>query len=161
MLIVMSNTATNSQIDEVVAVVERNKCKARPMPGGDRVAIGVLHNKGPLDAALFLGLEGVKDVIPVTRPYKLVSREFKSEDTIVSVGGVNIGNGHMTMIAGPCAIESEEQALTIAGLVKEAGATIFRGGPSNLAPHPIPFRDWEKRACRSWRGYAKRPACRW
>jgi len=140
MLIVMSNTATDSQIDAVVAAVERNACKARPMPGGDRVAIGVLHNKGPLDAALFLGLEGVKDVIPVTRPYKLVSREFKPEDTIVSVGGVNIGNGHMTMIAGPCAIESEEQALTIAGLVKEAGANIFRGGAFKPRTSPYSFQ---------------------
>lgn len=74
MLIVMSNTATQAEIDAVVGVVERNQCKARPIPGGDRVSIGVLHNKGPLDTGLFLGLPGVKDVIPVTRPYKLVSR---------------------------------------------------------------------------------------
>ncbi|MCP3953076.1 MAG: 3-deoxy-7-phosphoheptulonate synthase [Desulfobacterales bacterium] len=140
MLIVMSNTATQAQIDEVVKVVERNDCKARPIPGGDRVSIGVLHNKGPLDQALFLGLPGVKDVIPVTRPYKLVSREFKSEDTIVSVGGVEIGNGNMTIIAGPCAVESEDQAMAIARLVKAAGASIFRGGAFKPRTSPYSFQ---------------------
>ena len=140
MLIVMNNTATQAQIDEVVAVVERNNCKARPIPGGDRVSIGVLHNKGPLDTGLFLGLPGVKDAIPVTRPYKLVSREFKPEDTIVSVGGVDIGNGHMTLIAGPCAVESEEQAMTIARHVKKAGASIFRGGAFKPRTSPYSFQ---------------------
>lgn len=140
MLIVMRNTATEAQIDAVVGVVERNNCKARPIPGGDRVSIGVLHNKGPLDTGLFLGLSGVKDVIPVTRPYKLVSREFKQEDTIVSVGGVKIGNGNMTLIAGPCAVESEEQALTIARLVKAAGASIFRGGAFKPRTSPYSFQ---------------------
>jgi 3-deoxy-7-phosphoheptulonate synthase len=140
MLIVMRNTATEAQIDAVVGVVERNNCKARPIPGGDRVSIGVLHNKGPLDTGLFLGLPGVKDVIPVTRPYKLVSREFKQEDTIVSVGGVKIGNGNMTLIAGPCAVESEEQALTIARLVKAAGASIFRGGAFKPRTSPYSFQ---------------------
>ena len=140
MLIVMSNTATQAEIDEVVAAVERNDCKARPIPGGDRVSIGVLHNKGPLDAGLFLGLSGVKDVIPVTRPYKLVSREFKPEDTIVSVGGVEIGNGNMTIIAGPCAVENEGQAMTIARLVKAAGASIFRGGAFKPRTSPYSFQ---------------------
>jgi 3-deoxy-7-phosphoheptulonate synthase len=140
MLIVMSNTATQAEIDEVVGVVERNQCKARPIPGGDRVSIGVLHNKGPLDTGLFLGLPGVKDVIPVTRPYKLVSREFKPDDTIVSVGGVEIGNGNMTIIAGPCAVESEDQAMTIARLVKEAGASIFRGGAFKPRTSPYSFQ---------------------
>jgi len=140
MLIVMSNTATQAEIDEVVGVVERNQCKARPIPGGDRVSIGVLHNKGPLDTGLFLGLPGVKDVIPVTRPYKLVSREFKPDDTIVSVGGVEIGNGNMTIIAGPCAVESEDQAMAIARLVKEAGASIFRGGAFKPRTSPYSFQ---------------------
>ena len=140
MLIVMKNTATQAQIDEVVDVVNRNDCQARPIPGGDRVSIGVLHNKGPLDPALFLGLPGVKDVIPVTRPYKLVSREFKPDDTIVTVGGVEIGNGNMTIIAGPCAVESEDQAMTIARLVKEAGASIFRGGAFKPRTSPYSFQ---------------------
>jgi 3-deoxy-7-phosphoheptulonate synthase len=140
MLIVMSNTATQAEIDEVVGVIERNQCKARPIPGGERVSIGVLHNKGPLDTGLFLGLPGVKDVIPVTRPYKLVSREFKPDDTIVSVGGVEIGNGNMTLIAGPCAVESEEQAMTIARLVKAAGASVFRGGAFKPRTSPYSFQ---------------------
>ena len=110
MLIVMETTATPDQIKAVEKSVAARGYEARPIPGGDRMSIGVLRNKGAVDASLFIGLAGVKDVIPVTRPYKLVSRETRSEDTVVRIGGVTIGNGHMTIIAGPCAIESEEQA---------------------------------------------------
>jgi 3-deoxy-7-phosphoheptulonate synthase len=104
------------------------------------MSIGVLRNKGPVDAALFIGLPGVKDVIPVTRPYKLVSRETRPEDTIVRVGDIAIGNGHMIIIAGPCAIESENQALTIAGQVKAAGACMFRGGAFKPRTSPYTFQ---------------------
>lgn len=140
MLIVMESHATPGQVEAVVAAVEKRGYKARPIPGGHRTSIGVLHNKGAVDASLFLGLSGVKDVIPVTRPYKLVSREFQSEDTVVEVGGVFIGNGHLTLIAGPCAIESREQALTIARAVKAAGAQMFRGGAFKPRTSPYSFQ---------------------
>ena len=113
MLLVMNRKATPEEIDRVVEVIEERHYTARKIPGGERMAIGILNNKGPVDASLFLGLPGVKEAIPVTRPYKLVSREFQSEDTIIDLGVVQIGNGHLTVMAGPCAIESEEQALTI------------------------------------------------
>jgi len=128
MLIVMDKNATQDQIDRVIAVVQANGYVARPIPGGDRVAIGILHNKGSVDAANFRGLTGVKDLIPVTKPYKLVSRETQPESTTVMVGDVAVGNGALTLIAGPCAVESEAQALTIAAAVRQAGAHIFRGG---------------------------------
>ena len=128
MLVVMEKSATPEQIEQVVKVIEGRGCEARPIPGGDRVSIGVLKNKGPVDGALFIGLPGVKDAVPITKPYKLVSRETKPEDTLIQVGEATIGNGHLTIIAGPCAIESEDQALTIAGHVKSAGAHLFRGG---------------------------------
>ena len=100
-----------------------------------------------MDASLFLGLAGVKDAVPITRPYKLVSREFQPENTIVSVGTAAIGNGHMTLIAGTCAVESEKQALTIAEHVRQFAAPSFSGaGPSNRAHRPIPFRAWGKKA---------------
>jgi 3-deoxy-7-phosphoheptulonate synthase len=140
MLIVMNQNATPQEIQAVVATIEANGYTARPIPGGERVSIGILNNKGPIDADAFLGLPGVKDAVPITRPYKLVSRESQMEDTIIHVGDVVIGNGHMTMIAGPCAVESETQAMTIAKLVKQAGAEIFRGGAFKPRTSPYAFQ---------------------
>ncbi len=85
-------------------------------------------------------MPGVKDVIPITKPYKLVSREFKSEDTVIPVGETSIGNGQFTIIAGPCAVESEYQAITIARHVKEAGAQLFRGGAFKPRTSPYSFQ---------------------
>ena len=110
MLIVMHQKATPEQIEGVVSAVEEKGFTARPIPGGERVSIGVLHNKGAVEASLFSALPGVKEVIPVTRPYKLVSREFQHEDSTVQVGDVIIGSGRLTLIAGPCALEDENQA---------------------------------------------------
>ncbi len=140
MLIVMDKKATAEEIAAVVAAVEAKGYTARPIPGGERVSIGVLYNKGAVDTSLFLGYPGVKDVVPVTRPYKLVSREFQHEDTLVTIGNVTIGKGHFTIIAGPCAVESERQALTIAGLVKESGAQLFRGGAFKPRTSPYSFQ---------------------
>lgn len=140
MLIVMKKQATPADVDRVVAAVEARGYSARPMPGGQRVAIGVLHNHGPVEASPFLGLPGVMELIPVTRPYKLVSREFQPEDTTIDISGVQVGNGHLTVIAGPCAIESLDQALTIARHVKEAGAHLFRGGAFKPRTSPYAFQ---------------------
>ncbi len=140
MLIVMDQNATAEQIDKVVRIIEAKGYTARPIPGGDRVSIGILNNKGPVERALFSGLPGVKEAIPVTRPYKLVSRETKPEDTCVQVGAVSIGNGNLTIMAGPCAIESEAQAMTIAEKVKQAGGHIFRGGAYKPRTSPYTFQ---------------------
>ena len=140
MLIVMSRQATPEQTEAVVASIENRGYEARPIPGGERVTIGILHNKGPVDASPFLVMPGVSDAIPVTKPYKLVSRECKPEDTIVHVGDVAIGNGNLVIMAGPCAIESELQALTIARHVKAAGAHIFRGGAFKPRTSPYSFQ---------------------
>lgn len=140
MLIVMEKNAPPSQVDAVVEAIEARGFVARPIAGGDRVSIGILHNKGPVDPGLFVGLEGVKDAIPVTRPYKLVSREFHAQDTVIDVHGVLVGNGHMSIMAGPCAIESEKQALTIAEHVKQAGADFFRGGAFKPRTSPYSFQ---------------------
>ncbi|MGD9097361.1 MAG: 3-deoxy-7-phosphoheptulonate synthase [Desulfobacterales bacterium] len=140
MLIVMEKNATPQQIESVSQVVEDRGYEARPIPGGDRVSICVLRNKGAVDAASFIGMAGVKEVIPVTRPYKLVSRESQPEDTVIQIGEVAIGNGHQTLIAGPCAIEGQEQALTIAAHVKAAGAQMFRGGAFKPRTSPYSFQ---------------------
>jgi 3-deoxy-7-phosphoheptulonate synthase len=140
MLVVMTNRATHEEIDAVVAAIEAKGYTARPIPGGERVAIGILQNKGAVDASHFLGLPGVKEVIPVTRPYKLVSREFQPEDTVIEVNGVPIGNGHLTLIAGPCAVESEAQCLKTAQEVKRSGAHLFRGGAFKPRTSPYSFQ---------------------
>jgi len=140
MLVVMDQNATPEEIDMVVRTIGEKGYTARLIPGGERVSIGILNNEGPVDASHFLGLPGVKDAIPVTRPYKLVSREFKPEDTVIQVGGVSIGKDQLTIVAGPCAIESESQALTIADHVKRSGAQLFRGGAFKPRTSPYSFQ---------------------
>lgn len=140
MLIVMNHKATQAQIAAVVAAIEDKGYTARPIPGGDRVSIGVLNNAGPVDPSLFLGLAGVKDAIPVTRPYKLVSREFKAENTLITVGKAVFGAADPVLIAGPCAVESLDQALTIAGHVARSGALLFRGGAFKPRTSPYAFQ---------------------
>ena len=140
MLLVMNKNATTEQIDSVILKVKEQGYTPRPIPGGERVSIGILNNRGPVDGSLFLGMPGVKDAIPVTRPYKLVSREFQHESTVVHVGDTSIGDDSLTIIAGPCAIESEDQALTIAKHVKQAGAQIFRGGAFKPRTSPYSFQ---------------------
>ena len=140
MLVVMDKKATQEEIDAVVAVIKQRGYTARPIPGGERMSIGILNNKGHVDASPFLGMPGVKDAIHVTRPYKLVSREFKHEDTIIQIGDVTIGSDNLTIIAGPCAVESEYQALTIAEHVQLSGAELFRGGAFKPRTSPYSFQ---------------------
>ena len=140
MLVVMDKKATQAEIDFVVAAIEERGYTARPIPGGERISIGILNNKGHVDASPFLGLPGVKDAIHVTRPYKLVSREFKREDTVIKVGDISVGNGNLVIIAGPCAVESESQALIIAEHVKRSGAQLFRGGAFKPRTSPYSFQ---------------------
>jgi 3-deoxy-7-phosphoheptulonate synthase len=140
MLVVMEKTATPEQIQSVVDVIQNRGYTARSIPGGDRVSIGILNNPGPVDPSLVVGLPGVKEAIRVTRPYKLVSREVKPVDTLVDVGGVPIGGAHLTIIAGPCAIESLGQAMTIARHVQRAGAHLFRGGAYKPRTSPYSFQ---------------------
>ncbi|MBF0202279.1 MAG: 3-deoxy-7-phosphoheptulonate synthase [Desulfamplus sp.] len=140
MLIVMKKGASDENVQGVVKAAEKRGYTARPIPGGDRVSIGILYNKGSVDAGLFLGLEGVNEVIPVTKPYKLVSREVKSQNTVVMVGDAVFGDGSMPVIAGPCAVESEKQCLAIAEAVKKAGAVMFRGGAFKPRTSPYSFQ---------------------
>ncbi len=141
MLVVMDKDATPAQIAAVVAKIEALGCAAQPIPGGERVAIGILRNQGPLDPSLFVDLPGVLEAIPVSRPYKLASREMKRQDTVIDLGrGVKIGGGHFVMMAGPCSVESEDQLLTIARAVKAAGAHVLRGGAFKPRTSPYSFQ---------------------
>jgi 3-deoxy-7-phosphoheptulonate synthase len=140
MLVVMSSYATEEEIDQVVTAIDREGFEARVIRGGERTAIGILQNRGPVDPAPFLLLPGVKECIPVSKPYKLVSREIEYSDTIVRVGDVAIGGDRFVLIAGPCAVESESQALTIAHTVRSQGARIFRGGAYKPRTSPYSFQ---------------------
>lgn len=140
MLLVMRKSATEEDIKAVIALVEASGFTARPIPGGERTAIGILHNDRPVDASLFLAMQGVREAIPVTKPYKLVGREFKHDDTVIKVGDTSVGNGGFTIMAGPCAVESLEQCLSIARDVKKAGATMFRGGAFKPRTSPYSFQ---------------------
>ena len=97
-----------------------NLVKGHPIPGAQRTAIGITGNKGALEAPVFESLPGVLEVIPVCHACKLVSREVKTEDSVVRVGGVPVGGRALTVVAGPCAVESMEQMLTVAHAIKAA-----------------------------------------
>jgi 3-deoxy-7-phosphoheptulonate synthase len=139
-LVVMRQSATPEEIRGVVAVVEARGMKAHPIPGAQRTAIGITGNKGAVDAPIFEGLPGVLEVIPVTHAYKLVSREVKAEDTVVDIGGVAVGGPSLVVVAGPCAVESHEQMLTVARAVKRAGAQLLRGGAFKPRTSPYSFQ---------------------
>src|SRR5512137_39257 len=117
----MDRTATDEDVGRVVSAAERLGLKAHPIPGAQRTAIGLTGNKGAIGPAAFENLPGVFEVIRVSHPYKLVSREFHPEDTIVSVGGVEIGGGRIVVMAGPCAVETPEQTIAVAREVKRLG----------------------------------------
>jgi 3-deoxy-7-phosphoheptulonate synthase len=136
----MQKDATQEQIDKVNEQVKKLGLTPVDIPGSQRIAIGIIGNTGPIDPELFIGLDGVKEAIPVSKPYKLVSREVKPENTVIEIGDIKIGGREFTVIAGPCAVESLEQCITIARLVKKAGAHLFRGGAFKPRTSPYSFQ---------------------
>jgi 3-deoxy-7-phosphoheptulonate synthase len=115
------------------------------MQGVDRTVIGVSRSADPLDPDTFERLPGVARVVPVSHPFKLASREWKPEDTIVRVGSRTVGGGGLFVIAGPCAVETEEQVLETARLMKAAGADALRGGAFKPRSSPYSFQGLGKR----------------
>lgn len=141
MLIVMNHNATQADVDTVVKTVQEMGFRAEPIPGSERTAIGVLGNHGYVDDTNILELPGVQRVIHVSKPYKLVSRDFHPEDTIVDVAGVRVGQGcRPVVVAGPCAVESEDQIVRTALFVKKAGADMLRGGAFKPRTGPHTFQ---------------------
>ncbi len=139
----MRHGATEEEVRRVIAVIEEMGYKARPMPGAQRTAVGLVGNDGRVDASRLEGLPGVQDVIHVSKPYKQVSREWKSENTVVRLGGgggVTVGGTEVVTIAGPCSVESERQIIEAARLVKDAGAVILRGGAWKPRTSPYAFQ---------------------
>src|ERR1700757_3889781 len=118
MLVVMQSHATEEQVRAVCARIESLGLKAHPMPGAARTAIGITGNDGAIDLGVLESLPGVIECIPVSKPYKLVSRDAKEEDSVLLIptpsGDVLVGGSHMALVAGPCAVETEEQCFAIA-----------------------------------------------
>ncbi|MBA7660060.1 Phospho-2-dehydro-3-deoxyheptonate aldolase [subsurface metagenome] len=140
MLVVMKNDATEAQVKAVIQEIERMGYRGVPMPGAQRTAVCIVGNTGPVDDSGLMILEGVKETVRVTKQYKLVSRETHPQPTTITVGDIKIGEGKPVIMAGPCAVESEEQALTIARLVKKSGAKVFRGGAFKPRTSPYSFQ---------------------
>jgi len=140
MLVVMKNDATEAQVKAVIKEIEKMGYLGVPMPGAQRTAICIVGNTGPVDDSGLLVLAGVKETVRVTKQYKLVSRETHPQPTTITIGDIKIGEGKPVIMAGPCAVESEEQALTIARLVKKSGAQVFRGGAFKPRTSPYSFQ---------------------
>jgi 3-deoxy-7-phosphoheptulonate synthase len=141
MLVVMKHNAQPDEIDRAVEVIRGMGYEARPIPGGQRTAIGLLGNDGRVDSARLEGLAGVLEVIPVTHPYKQVSREWKEEDTLVRLSnGTVVGGPDVVVMAGPCAVESEAQIMDIAHQLKAMGATVLRAGAYKPRTSPYSFQ---------------------
>jgi 3-deoxy-7-phosphoheptulonate synthase len=140
MLIVMKANATADEVDGVVEVIEAKGLRAHPLAGATRTAIGITGNTSAIESRPFEDLPGVAEVIRVTKPYKLVTLDLRPEKTVVRVGDATIGGSELAIIAGPCAIESRDQALAVAEAVQKSGARFFRGGIWKPRSSPYAFR---------------------
>jgi len=136
----MKSGATEQEVEAVVRVIAELGYRAHPMPGAARTAIGITGNPGAIDPAHFEMLPGVGEAIRVSKPYKLVGRDLKQDDTIVRVGDVEIGGREPAIIAGPCAVESREQTMAIAEIVASCGVKLFRGGAFKPRTSPYAFQ---------------------
>ena len=144
MLVVMQSHATEEQVREVCKRIESLGLKAHPMPGSLRTAIGITGNKGAIDLGILESMPGVVECIPVSKPYKLVSRDTKEEDSILRIptpsGDVIVGGDQIALVAGPCAVETEEQCFAIAERLKKSGVRLFRGGAYKPRTSPYSFQ---------------------
>ena len=145
MLIVMETGATTAMVEKVCRVIEQMGLTAHSMPGAQRTAIGITGNKAQIDSDRILTLVGVRDIVHVTKPYKLVSREFYPDNSVIDVDGVKFGGKEVVIIAGPCSVESREQTMIIAEKVVAAGARVFRGGAFKPRTSPYSFQGLGKK----------------
>src|SRR5262245_58982836 len=140
MIIVLRPDSTQEQLDHLLAHIKEIGLQAHLSKGEVRTIIGVIGDEDKVRAEPLVAMPGVEQVLPILKPFKLASREFHRQDTVVQVGKVKIGGGHLAMIAGPCAIESYEVLDEIAGKVRTAGANILRGGAFTPRTSPYSFQ---------------------
>jgi 3-deoxy-7-phosphoheptulonate synthase len=136
----MRAQAGAGDVARVCARIESLGFRAHVLPGAERTAIGITGNRGPVDPAEFESLPGVAEAIRVSKPYKLVSREVKPDDTVVEIAGVLIGGPELAICAGPCSVESRDQILATARAVKAAGGQLLRGGAYKPRTSPYAFQ---------------------
>src|SRR5450432_4233130 len=141
----MNSNAPQASIDRVVAEIERMGSKAHLSRGQFRTVIGAVGEEGVVDQSHLAALDGVEKVVPIMKPYKLASREFHEDDSVVEIGGgkvpkVRVGGSHAMCIAGPCAVENEEMLGKIARHVRDGGATVLRGGVFKPRTSPYSFQ---------------------
>jgi 3-deoxy-7-phosphoheptulonate synthase len=146
MLILMKGHATREEIARVKDKIAALGYKAHEIPGSLRTAIGITGNRGKIDRDLFVTMGGVEDAFPVTKPYKLVGRDAKSDNTEIRVGERRIGGNELAVIAGPCSVESWDQLISTARIVKEAGAQFLRGGAFKPRSSPYTFQGMKEEA---------------
>jgi 3-deoxy-7-phosphoheptulonate synthase len=142
MLVVMQANATEEQVRNVCQKIESMGYRAHSIPGAQRTAIGITGNRGEVEQGTLEEMPGVQEVIQVSKPYKLVSRDVKQENTVLRFPGTDatIGGNGLAIIAGPCAVESRDQAFTVAERVSRAGAQFFRGGAYKPRTSPYSFQ---------------------
>src|SRR6478752_7816005 len=150
MLVVMQAHATADEIRAVCAKIESLGYRPHSIPGAERTAIGITGNRGEVEPGTLDEMPGVQEVIRVTKPYKLVSRDMKADNTVVSFPGTDatFGGPGLAIVAGPCAIESREQAFAVAERVHRAGAQFFRGGAYKPRTSPYTFQGLGEEALR-------------
>jgi 3-deoxy-7-phosphoheptulonate synthase len=150
MLVVMQAHAAEEQVRAVCQKIESLGYRAHSIPGAQRTAIGITGNQGEVEQGTLEEMPGVQEVIRVSKPYKLVSRDLKQENSVVSFPGTNatFGGEGLAIIAGPCAIESREQAFAVAERVSQAGAQFFRGGAYKPRTSPYSFQGLGEEALR-------------
>ena len=148
MLIVMKAGATRDEVAAVEGRIRELGFTPNEVPGSTRMAIGITGNQGPLDPGLFNVMSGVAEAVPISRPWKLVSREVKPDDTAIKIGAGQFGGGRFGVIAGPCAVESREQIQATATAVKNAGAHFLRGGAFKPRTSPYAFQGMKEEGLR-------------
>lgn len=141
MLIVMKADASKQDSERVVKIIEDLGYRAHLIPGANRTAIGITGNRGAVDATAFENVPGVAEAVKITKPYKLSSLDFNAGRLIVSVGAARVGDtSELAMLAGVCSVESREQTFTVAEVVKQSGAKMFRGGAFKPRTNPYAFQ---------------------
>ena len=143
MIIVMEANAVPEQIQEVSSKLEEKGFQVHLSQGVERTIIGEIGQKTATTMELFETLPGVEKVVPIAQPFKMASREFKPDNSLIKVGGQMIGNGQVQIIAGPCAVEGRSKFLEVAHAVKESGATMLRGGAFKPRTSPYAFQGLE------------------
>jgi 3-deoxy-7-phosphoheptulonate synthase len=140
MMIVMKPMATEAEVQAVIDRVEGVGARTHPIVGEELTVIGAIGDREHVQRLQLEGMPGVDRVLPILKPYKLSSTQFKPVPSVLEIGGRKVGGEHFAMIAGPCTVESREQTLSTAQIVREAGATMFRGGAYKPRTSPYAFQ---------------------